>query len=337
MIKVLFIWKVRDELKNYLSQGLSSMDIALIFPQDENEKFYLEHAQDADIIVGWRPTQALLDAASKLKLFINPGAGVQHLLEMFSDLQNKREVVLVNGHGNAYFTAQHIVGILLALMNKIIPHHQWMVEGKWRLGDAQAKSIPLRDKRIGLLGYGNVNKKVHTFLSTFDVSFSILRNHWDKDEKYQYPTDFDKYSFSDLHEFLESNDILIIAVPLTDLTEGLIGEKELTLLGKDGLLVSAGRGAVIDEKGLYEALRDKIIAGAAIDVWYDYRPEPDEQGRKFPTHYPFYTLDNVVLSPHRAASPFDDLKRWDEVIENITRFVRGEKKFLNEVNVEEGY
>ena len=337
MTKVLFIWKVRDELKYYVSKGLSSLDVELIFPQNANEEFYLEYAQDADIIVGWRQTQALLDSASKLKLFINPGAGVQHLLQMFGELQRKKDIVLVNGHGNAYFTAQHIVGLLLTLMNKIIPHHNWMVEGKWRLGDTDGKSIPLRDKRIGLLGYGNVNKRVHTFLSTFDVSFSILRKHWDKDEDYQYPTHFDKYSFSELHEFLKSTDILIIAIPLTSLTEGLIGEIELKLLGKEGLLVNAGRGAVIDEKNLYEALRDRTIAGAAIDVWYDYQPEPDKEGRKFPTKFPFYNLENVVLSPHRAASPFDDLRRWDEVIENINRFVKGEKKFLNEVNVEEGY
>lgn len=337
MTKVLFIWQVRDELKDYLNKGLSSLDVELIFPEDSNEEFYLRQAPDADIIVGWRPTKKLLECAQKLKLFINPGAGVQHLLEMFGDLQKKREVVLVNGHGNAYFTAQHIVGILLALMNKIIPHHNWMKEGKWRLGDVEAKSTPLRDKRIGLLGYGNVNKRVHRFLSTFDVSFSILRHHWGKDKGYKYPTPFEKYSFSQLHDFLQSIDILIVTIPLTAKTEGLIGRKELELLGKNGLLVSAGRGAVIEEESLYNDLKENIIAGAAIDVWYNYRPEPDEKGRIYPTKFPFYVLDNVVLSPHRAASPFDDLKRWDEVIENISRFVRGDKQFFNKVNVKEGY
>ncbi len=337
MIKVLFIWQVRDELKDYLNKGLLSLDVQLIFPERVHEEFFLEQAPDADIIVGWRPTKRLLESAQKLKLFINPGAGVQHLLEMFGDLQKKREVVLVNGHGNSYFTAQHIVGMLLTLMNKIIPHHTWMVEGKWRFGDTQAKSIPLRDTRVGLLGYGNVNKKVHQFLSGFDITFSILRNHWDKDEDYRYPTPFERYSISQLHEFLQSIHILVVAIPLTSKTEGLIGRKELELLGKDALLVSAGRGSVIDEESLYDALRDNIIAGAAIDVWYDYHPEPDEKGRKFPTKFPFYKLDNIVLSPHRAASPFDDLRRWDEVIENITRFVKSEIKFLNEVSIKEGY
>ena len=140
-----------------------------------------------------------------------------------------------------------------------------------------------------------------------------------------------------MHDFLKKTDILIIAIPLTKDTTGLIGKKELSLLGENSLVVSAGRGDVIDEESFYNTLKNGKIAGAAIDVWYNYQPEPDEKGRKFPTKYPFYKLSNVVLSPHRAASPFDDLRRWDEVVENITRFVNGEKKFLNEVNVDEGY
>ena len=337
MTTVLFIWKVREVLQEYLKNGLKDLKVTLIFPEKADEEFFLKNASKADVIVGWRPTEELLSKARKLKLFINPGAGVQHLLELFANIQKKRDVVLVNGHGNCYFTAQHIVAMLLALMNKIVPHHNWMVQGKWRLGDTEAKSITLREKRVGLLGYGNVNKKVHRFLSSFDVSFSILRKHWDKDKAYKFPTSCQKYELNQLHDFLKDIDVLIVAIPLTKETEGLIGKEELELLGENGLLVSAGRGEVIDEESLYEALKNDVIAGAAIDVWYNYKPEPDEQGRKFPTQFPFYELNNVVLSPHRAASPFDDLRRWDEVIENITRFVRGEKKFLNEVNVEEGY
>ncbi|MFW9922006.1 MAG: NAD(P)-dependent oxidoreductase, partial [Candidatus Thorarchaeota archaeon] len=114
-------------------------------------------------------------------------------------------------------------------------------------------------------------------------------------------------------------------------------ERELELLGENGLLVTVARGEVINEKDFYEVLRDKKIAGAAIDVWYNYRPEPDELGRKFPSNYPFYELDNVILSPHRGASPMSDLRRWNEVIENINRFSLGESKFLNEVDLELEY
>ncbi|MHA1220792.1 MAG: NAD(P)-dependent oxidoreductase, partial [Candidatus Heimdallarchaeota archaeon] len=112
---------------------------------------------------------------------------------------------------------------------------------------------------------------------------------------------------------------------------------ELKLLGTNGLLVTVARGEVLDEESLYLALKTKAIAGAAIDVWYNYRPETDVQGRKFPFNYPFYELDNVILSPHRGASPMSDLRRWNEVIDNISRFSRGETKFLNIVDLEHEY
>lgn len=336
-IKVLFIWKVREELKKYLQNGIDNHNIELIFPKEAKEELYLKYAIKVEAIVGWRPTEKLLEKAKNLKLFINPGAGVQHLTELFKKIQQKKDVVLVNGHGNSYFTAEHIVAMLLALLNKIIVHHNWMREGKWRLGDDAAKSIPLRHKRVGLLGYGKVNKKVHRFLSPYDVGFSILRKNWQKDELYEFPTEFNKYNYSQLNTFLAEIDILLIALPLTKETKGMIGKKELGLLGKEGFLVNAGRGPVVQEKALYEALKHKTISAAAIDVWYDYRPKPDKDSKKFPASYPLYELDNILLSPHRAASPLDDLRRWDEVIENIMRLARRENEFLNVVDVKEGY
>ncbi|MFW9795209.1 MAG: NAD(P)-dependent oxidoreductase [Candidatus Thorarchaeota archaeon] len=335
--KVLFIWDVRDELKDYLREGLSHLDnVNLIFLENVSEDKLLKHAPDAQILVGWRPSRDLLDAANQFRLFINPGVGVQHHLETFRELTKTRDVILVNGHGNTYFTAQHAVALLLALTNKIIPHHRWMEQGKWRKGDSDAKSTPVRDRKVGLLGYGAVNKKVHRFLSGFDVEFHVCRRSWEE-ETSTLPTQVIRYTIPQIHEFLKETDILIVGVPQTPDTIGLIGSKELQLLGNKGLVVTVARGLVIDEEAFYYALSTKQIAGAAIDVWYDYKPEADDKGRKYPTAFPFHKLDNVVLSPHRGASPMDDLKRWDEVIENITRFAKGRNDFLNIVDLERGY
>ncbi|MBS3795245.1 MAG: hypothetical protein KGY80_10125, partial [Candidatus Thorarchaeota archaeon] len=124
---VFFIWDVRDELREYIVDGLADMKgVNLIFPQSSNEEEYIEYASDADIIVGWRPSENLLEIAQNLRLHINPGAGVQHLLDKFRSLDPSRNITLVNGHGNSYFTAQHAVALLLALTNKIVPHHNWM-------------------------------------------------------------------------------------------------------------------------------------------------------------------------------------------------------------------
>jgi phosphoglycerate dehydrogenase-like enzyme len=264
---------------------------------------------------------------------------VQHLTDLFKEI-SKRDITLVNGHGNAYFTAQHAVALLLAVTNKVIPHHTWMVKGAWRKRDEDATSIPLREKTIGLLGYGHVNRNVHTFLSGFNVSFAAVRQNWEKFTSFwlddSLPTPLRKYTSNELDSFLKTVEILIVSVPLTSKTKGLITMKELKLLGSHGLLVNVARGPVINQKDLYTALKNKKIAGAGLDVWYNYTPDPDEHGRKYPYEYPFHTLDNVVLSPHRGASPLDDLTRWDEVIENITRVATG-KECINVVNLDKEY
>lgn len=335
-VNALFIWDVRQELKEYLEIGLADVDnLKLIFPSPAEEDTFQDLAVSADIIIGWRPSEGLLERSERLRLFINPGAGVQHHIQRFRELNKSREIVLVNGHGNSYFTAQHAVALLLALMNKIVPHHKWMMEGKWRRGDDFERSSPLRWRKIGLLGYGAVNSKVHQFLSGFDNEFHVLRNNWKDGETY--PTDLKKYTPNELEDFLRAIDTLIIAVPQTQDTEDLIGQKELELLGSSGYLVNMARGTVVNEEALYNALKERVIAGAAIDVWYNYQPEPDIIGRQFPFTKRFYELDNIIMSPHRGASPMNDLYRWDEVIENITRFCAGRTDFLNQVNLDRGY
>lgn len=343
MTRVLCIWAVRAELREHLRRGLAGVPgVELVFPEDTAPEALNRLAPDADIIVGWRPTRGLLDAARRLRLFINPGAGVQHLVPLFRNLG--RDIMLVNGHGNSYFTAQHAVGLLLALLNKVVLHDRWMREGRWRTGDDVAISIPLRGRTVGLLGYGHVNRKVHRFLAGFDVEFRVLRRR--PGVGGSMPVGSVEYGPTGLGEFLDAVDTLVIGLPQTDDTVGLIGREELDRLGRDGVLVNIGRGAVVDEEALYTALKEGRIAGAAIDVWYDYRPEPDADGRKFPYRLPFHELDNVVLSPHRGASPLTDLARWDEVVENITRFAagrrggpnaRGETQLLNIVDIEAGY
>ncbi len=333
---VLFIWKARNELQEYLKKKLESEDhVTLVFPDEIDESQLLKLAPSADILVGWRPSKALLDAAEQMRLFINPGAGVQHHIDAFREINKTRTVTLVNGHGNSYFTAQHGVALLLALANKVIPHHNWMVEGLWRRGDDHASSTPLRNRRIGLLGYGAVNSAVHRLLSGFEVEFLILKRTWEGNEFL--PTPATRYTPSKLHDFLHEVDILIVAVPLTSKTKGLLALEELQALGPESLLVTIARGDVIDEASLFTALSEKMISGAAIDVWYQYKPEPDEDGRLYPFHHPFHELDNVILSPHRGMSPFADLDRWNEVVENIKRFGMGRSDFLNIVDLGREY
>jgi len=307
-----------------------------MFPEDTSDEYLKNIVSEVDVIIGWRPSKRLLESAKNLKVFINPGAGIKHILELFIELNKTRKLTLINGHGNSYFVAQHVVALLLTLTNKIIQHHGWMRQGKWRTGDRDAASIPLRFREVGLLGYGAINKKVHQFLAGFEVKFHILRKNWNKQDELL-PTGAKKYGFTELDNFLKEIDVFIVAVPHTSLTSKLITEGKLKLLGSKGLVINVARGDIIVQEDLYNALKNETILGAAIDVWYNYHPKPDKEDFKYPYEFPFHTLDNIVLSPHRGYSPFSDLLRWDEVIENISRMSQGRSDLINVVNLKEEY
>jgi len=180
-ITVCFISSVSEEVQNYLTENLKNLsNVKIIFPENTSEEYLEKIVPDAEVLIGWRPSKSILNHATNLKVFINPGAGVSHLLDLFIGLNKTREIALINGHGNSYLVAQHAVALLLTLMNKTVPHHNWMKKGRWRTGDDDASSIPLRFREVGLLGYGAINQKVHRFLSGFDVKFHILRNNWNK-------------------------------------------------------------------------------------------------------------------------------------------------------------
>ena len=337
---VLFAWEMESNLKSHFRNAFKKFkNIRLIFPGKFTEENILQLSKDAHIIIGWRINKKVFQSAKNLKVFINPGTGVKHHINIFRELNKTGDVILINNHGHAYSTAQHTVSMLLSLMNKIIFHHEQMTEGKWRTSDDKdifSSSVRFKNRKIGLLGYGAINKFVHRFLSGFENEFHILKNSWRKDDIKSAGAAC-RYTGSELNNFLKAIDILIIAVPHTDKTQDMIGENELKLLGKNGIVVNVARGIIVNEKSLYFALKNKIISGAAIDVWYNYSPEKDKNGREYPYKYPFHKLKNILMSPHRAASPFDDIERWDGIIENVKRVSQGRNDLLDIVNIEKEY
>ncbi len=343
---VLFLWSPEEKLKTKLQITLTLLsNVQLWFPPESKDKkeiaqFCETHAPKAHIMVGWRPKKEWFSTAQNLQLYINPGTGIRHLLEMMREVNQKRPLTLINGHGHAHLVAQHTLALLLTLLNQVIPHHQWLKNGNWRTGDAYSASIPLYQRKIGLLGYGAINQKLHQLIAPFGVDVSILKREWAKKRAFlseELLEKAQKFSSNELHPFLQSVDTLIIAVPSTPKTDGMIGGEELMLLGKKGFLVNVARGNIVEEKALYEALKNEVIGGAAIDVWYNYRPKADENGKRYPYEFPFHELKNVVLSPHRAGSPFSELARWDEIIDNILQFATGNNEFKNVVSLEHGY
>ncbi len=329
-MKVLFIWQVPQKLKEYLEENIDT-NIELIFPTDisESNLVSLASLHQVDVIVGWRPSEELLLASKRMKLFQNPGAGVQHLIKLFK----KHNIQLANCHGNSYFTAQHGVALLLSLANTIIVHDKAVRDGLWRDGFTSRENIPLRNNTIGILGLGHVGLKVAQFLSGFESKIiACKRSNLDD----SYPNIYKTYGYLKIEEFFAKSDIIISTLPSTKETTGLINKRLLLLLGKNGLIVNIGRGDTFVEEDLFEALSENIIAGAALDVFWHEADLREKGDKKYPFNLPFDTLDNVILSPHRAASPMSDLNRWDPVIENISNLYHN-RSLINIVDLESEY
>jgi phosphoglycerate dehydrogenase-like enzyme len=103
---------------------------------------------------------------------------------------------------------------------------------------------------------------------------------------------------SDVDALCRSCDAIVLCCELSDMSRGLLDARRLKLMAAHALVVNISRGPVADEQALYEALRDRTIAGAALDVWYEY---PNERGeRTLPSRFPFGELDNVIMTPHSS-------------------------------------
>lgn len=332
--RVLFLNPHGEALLDYLKHGLAGLDIELQTPPDRERSSLIPLVPDADVLIGWGSDMEILDAAKNMTLFINPGTGVLQHIEHFRTLRKTRDVVLANGHGNSYAVAQHTVALLLSLANKVIPYHRKMQENIQLEGSHNTTYF--KDITIGFLGYGAINTKVHRFLSGFDVSFAAYRRSWDNQSN-DTPTALRRFSGDGLGEFFEHSDVVINALPSTRETREMVTIAELTALGEKGLFVNVGRGSTVVQEDIYHALKHGVIAGAALEVWWGRSGPKPEVGRHDPYAFPFHDLDNLVMSPHRAADSGGDLGRWDEVIENLKRVHTGRTDYLNSVDIDLEY
>jgi phosphoglycerate dehydrogenase-like enzyme len=319
--------RVPEDHRDYINQILTNHpQVSMFYPETEEEQLRL--APEMQIIVGREVGLEILEAAKLLRMYIFSGTGVDGLLKTYMRYSRKNEVILCNTHRSSFNCAQHAVAMLLALTNQLFIHDYRMRNQE--TSQRNPESIPLRNKTVGLLGYGPINKFVRDFLVGFGVRFAVLKRNWENADTQM---DFKRYANDQLLEFLKDIDVLIIALPLTDETRGMIGEEELAALGGSSFLVNISRGAIIKQEALYTALKERKIAGAGLDVWYEVK---EENKYGYSHKYPFHELNNVVLSPHRANSG-GQITKWDPVFINIKKMADGDTDFIHIIDIVRGY
>lgn len=251
-----------------------------------------------DIYIGRNLDIDDLNSANKLKAIFTYKTGVDDF--PLKELK-KRNISLVNTHADSKYIAEYAFGLAIALVNRISDYDKKFRRGIW-IDKENPYWESIFDLKIGLLGYGNIGKKINEILLNNHIdSYTIDRGKDYKNIK----------TCPSLEELIAKTDMLIMSLPKTSQTNNII-DKEMIDRLKGKYLVNVGRGNSIDFDALYLSLKNKQIKGAAIDTWNKKNFDPDIIF--YPTEIPFYDLDNIILSPHQAINVKEGKKIYTEDI-----------------------
>ncbi|HET6444427.1 MAG TPA: 2-hydroxyacid dehydrogenase [candidate division Zixibacteria bacterium] len=284
------------------------------------------------ILIAGRPKIEHLEACPDLNALIIPWAG---LPDITRDLMlGYPDLSVYNLHHNAAPVAELAFTLLLTATKFIVPLDRALRANDWRPRYKPNPSMLLKEKTALILGYGAIGRRLARLCQAMDMQVLAVKRNPDSqaDELVD-----EMYSLDALPDLLPRSHVLLICLPLTPETDGVIGAQELDALPAGAVLVNVGRGPVVDEKALYHALRDGRLAAAGLDVWYNYPDDKEERADTPPSAYPFHELDNVVLSPHRGGATMEtNWLRMDGLASLLNAAAEG-KIIPNKVDVAAGY
>lgn len=283
----------------------------------------------ADVFVSNRADPAVLAQATRLQAIIIPHAGVP--TGFLEPIRRFPAVAVYNCHFNAVLVAEHAWALLLAVAKRVVECDQLLRRGDWTPRYEGRRSVFLRGKTAGIVGYGAIGQAIAGIARGFGMPVLAVRRQRREDDP-GFVMDM-----TGLDELLARSEAVFVCLPLTPETRGLIGEDAFRQMRPSAILVNVGRGPVVGEVALYHALRQGHIRGAGIDTWYVYPRTPEERSHTAPSRYPFGELDNVVLSPHRAPAVEEvERLRMSALADMLNRLAQGER-LPSGVDVTRGY
>lgn len=290
-------------------------------------------SRDIQILVTGFPNRDHLAACPNLQALVIPFAGFPERTRRL--MLEFPHIAVYNLHHNAAPTAEMALALLLAAAKTIVPIDRTFRSHDWSSRYEPDRSITLDGRTALILGFGHIGQRVGRYCQALGMQVLAVRRWPARDilpglrATIRPP--------GTLHELLPQADVLIITLPFTPDTDGLIGAEELALLPQHALLVNVGRGRIVDQAALYQALKDGTILAAGLDVWYNYPNLPSMRQNTPPADYPFHELDNVVMSPHRGGDSTDiEALRMSHLATLLNALERGEP-VDNRVDVQAGY
>ena len=315
------------------ASGLQDMipnNIQIIIPKTESEEEQIRLVSDVEVILCVRLSVKVAQAAKRLRLIQKIGAGVDAI--PFNVL--REDVLVANTSGaNPVPLAEGAVALVLALAKRIVQRHNGFPPSGKETRE-RVRGVELRGKKVGIIGLGHIGVEVARLLKAFEMRILALKRHPSGSLKTQLDLDF-LGGTDNLDYLLRESDFVVVTVPLTPQTRGMIGEREFHLMKPTAYIVNVARAAIIQEEPLYKALKEGWIAGAALDVWWPahwWDPAWNTNEAPVPSKYPIWRLPNVIATPHNIGStdtPSD--ASLCIIAENIRRVAVG-KPLINQVD-----
>jgi D-3-phosphoglycerate dehydrogenase len=320
-MKVLVVYKgLAERIKARLPD-----DIEVVYPKVGTDEELIALAKDVEVIVSTRLSPVVAENAPKLKLLQKTGAGVDDM--PFDAL--KEETYMANTSGsNPIPMAEGAVSLVWALAKRIVPRHLNFKDGR-----DNHRGVLLKGKTAGILGMGAIGSEVATRLQAMGMRVIGLRRERNEEIRKELGIDW-LGGVEELDHLMIESDFLIVTVPLTPDTEGMLGEHEFSLMKEGSYVVNIARAAIIQEKPLYDALKSGKLAGAASDVWWQpHFWDPLWNVEEKPaSKYPYWELDNVICIAHQIGSTDSQSDAsLGIMIENIIR-TRDGKPPVNQVD-----
>lgn len=277
---------------------------------------------EAEVLIGF-PTEEQLLKAKKLRWFQCTNAGVDKYLVLKDLFADKALTNLSGAFGQSI--SEFILTYTLMLYKHLPLYRDNQTAHLWK--DEGRQDSPV-GKEVLIIGAGNIGSEAARLFSIFNCRVTGVRRKGGAAAAY-----FDRIIGMDgLNEALKTADIVVSALPETPETHKLFGRERFALMKPTALFINVGRGALVDCDALAEILKEKRIAGAALDVT---DPEP------LPAEHPLWDCRNLILTPHITGGSFGHLTATEDALfalcrENLRRYLAGEP-LLNKVDFASGY
>jgi D-3-phosphoglycerate dehydrogenase len=251
-------------------------------------------------------TKEMIDNANNCKIIARVGVGLDNIDLDAAKAKNIRVINAVEGAMNA--VAEQVLGLMLSLARNIARADREIRKGNWLKKELMGSE--LKGKYLGIVGLGNIGKRLGRLARALNMNI-IGYDVIPIDEEFSKEVGLMK---SDLDTLLQSSDYVSLHVPLLDSTYHLINAEKLSTMKKTACIINTSRGGVVDEKALYDALKNGNLGGAALDV-FEKEPATDN---------PLTTIPNVILTPHIGAQTKEAQSLAANVIaEKIIQILRG--------------